>query len=67
MVLSEENFLKIYGFAKPSKTTHVVTQCMRGGRATKAADELKALGYNAEPYMGSITDWKQKGGQILSG
>ena len=41
---------------------------MMGGRAGKAADALKELGFvNTSSYSGSFKDWKAKGGPIEGG
>ena len=41
---------------------------MMGGRAERASDALKGLGFeSADFYKGSLTDWKAKGGQTEKG
>eukprot|EP00094_Tigriopus_californicus_P002141 TCALIF_02064-PA protein Name:"Similar to Hsp67Bb Heat shock protein 67B2 (Drosophila melanogaster)" AED:0.27 eAED:0.27 QI:51/0.5/0.33/1/0.5/0.33/3/0/123 len=67
MTLGGEEFKAKYGFAKPEKTTHLVVHCLKGGRAAKAASSLKAQGYNAEPYSGSMEDWVARNGPTESG
>lgn len=67
MNLSGEEFETKYGFAKPEKTTHLVVHCLKGGRAAKAAASLKAQGFNAEAYSGSMEDWVAHNGPTESG
>lgn len=53
-----------YGFKKPDPASDVViTHCMMGGRAGRAAKALNDFGYTkAEAYAGSMKDWKANGG-----
>ena len=68
MELDEEEFKKRFGLDKPKKDGKLSTHCMMGGRAGKAADALKELGFlNVICYSGSFKDWKAKGGQIEGG
>ncbi|KPA77727.1 putative mitochondrial hypothetical protein [Leptomonas pyrrhocoris] len=58
--LSTEDFANKYHAAKPSKADHVVTYCLRGGRAEKAASALTADGYaNVDVYPGSWSEWAE--------
>jgi thiosulfate:glutathione sulfurtransferase len=58
--LSTEEFKNKYKVAKPEKNDHVVTYCLKGGRAEKAAHALTADGYtNVDFYPGSWTEWSQ--------
>ena len=67
MALSDDDFAKKFGFSKPSKSDPLVTHCMKGGRAGKAAEALQQLGYNnVQVYMGSFNDWKANGGPTES-
>eukprot|EP00090_Calanus_glacialis_P039333 TRINITY_DN68483_c0_g1_i1.p1 TRINITY_DN68483_c0_g1~~TRINITY_DN68483_c0_g1_i1.p1 ORF type:complete len:130 (-),score=43.37 TRINITY_DN68483_c0_g1_i1:128-478(-) len=64
--LPADQFEKKYGFPLPDKEEkNIVTHCMKGGRALRAKEALKSLGYVfASDYPGSFTDWKQKGGKL---
>eukprot|EP00095_Tigriopus_kingsejongensis_P007425 snap_masked-scaffold2106_size20872-processed-gene-0.3 protein:Tk07425 transcript:snap_masked-scaffold2106_size20872-processed-gene-0.3-mRNA-1 annotation:"hypothetical protein RO3G_05736" len=62
MAMDDEAFKAKYGFDKPEKSAHVVVHCLKGGRAAKAASTLKDMGYNVEPYSGSMEDWLAKKG-----
>ena len=54
-----------YGFLKPGTDAVIVTQCMIGGRATKAATILREMGYcKVDVYAGSFKDWVVKGGAV---
>ena len=66
--LEEEEFKKKFGISKPQKNQIIGSHCMMGGRAGKAADALKEMGFvNAVSYSGSFKDWKAKGGPIEGG
>ena len=66
--LSEDNFTEKYGNTKPKPNDKIATHCMMGGRAGKAADALKTMGFcNAVSYSGSFKDWKSKGGSVEGG
>ena len=66
--LNEEDFKNKFGISKPQKDQKIGSHCMMGGRAGKAADALKELGFtNATSYTGSFKDWKAKGGPIEGG
>ena len=63
--LAAEEFSSKYGFPKPDLTTALVTHCTKGGRATKAANLLKDMGYtNVEIYTGSLNDWNANNGPL---
>ncbi|XP_069991766.1 rhodanese domain-containing protein CG4456 [Penaeus vannamei] len=66
MDMAEDAFEAKYGLKKPTKTTPIVTHCTKGGRARKAGDLLKSMGYNARVYAGSFNDWKANGGPVLN-
>lgn len=58
--LSTDDFSSKYSSAKPDTADHVVTYCLRGGRAEKAASALTANGYtNVDVYPGSWTEWAE--------
>ena len=66
--LNDEEFKSKFGISKPQKDQKIGSHCMMGGRAGKAADALKELGFvNASSYSGSFKDWKAKGGPIEGG
>ncbi|XP_063700159.1 rhodanese domain-containing protein CG4456 isoform X2 [Culicoides brevitarsis] len=61
--LSADMFKQKYSRDKPTEDTEVIFSCLKGGRAQKAADAAKALGFkNARNYKGSWTEWAQKEG-----
>ena len=63
--MHEDEFKKQYGIYKPKKTDAVVTHCFVGGRAGKAAETLRNMGFiNALSYNGSFKDWIAKGGKV---
>ena len=45
---------------KVSKDTTIVTLCEHGGRASRAVEELRKLGYNATSYC-KLDSWKREG------
>ncbi|XP_063609101.1 uncharacterized protein LOC134783235 [Penaeus indicus] len=57
MEMAEDAFEAKYGLKKPTKTTPIITHCTKGGRARKAGDLLKSMGYNAR-------QWEQGQGQL---
>lgn len=62
---SDEEFEAKYGFSRPSKSSVLATHCLKGKRAMEAAAKLNLLGYqNVKVYKGSLSDWKEKGGEI---
>ena len=66
--MSEEGFEQEFGITKPGKGDKIATHCIMGGRAGKAAEALKNMGFhNAISYAGSFKDWKAKGGPIEGG
>ena len=44
--------------AIPTKQTPVLVYCLSGGRASEAARQLDALGYDEVCNFGGIRDWK---------
>ena len=48
----------------PGKGPLIVTTCLSGVRAKKAADIVASLGYNVAVYPGSFNDWKSRGGKV---
>ena len=66
--MNEEEFGEKFRVNKPDKTAKLASHCMMGGRAGKAVEALKTMGFvNAISYTGSFKDWKAKGGQIEGG
>ena len=66
--MCEECFKQEFGITKPGKQDKIATHCMMGGRAGKAAEALKNMGFhNAISYPGSFKDWKAKGGPVEGG
>lgn len=58
---SAEDFQKSYNVAKPATSDRIVTYCLRGGRADKAAGIFTAAGYSTvDVYPGSWTEWSEK-------
>jgi phage shock protein E len=49
-----------------SKDTTIVTMCERGGRSSRAALELKKMGYKTTSYC-RLDQWKAKGYKTASG
>ncbi len=47
------------------KDKEIVTYCMRGGRASRAADILRAAGYTEPIEYGGITAWKEAGKPVV--
>jgi rhodanese-related sulfurtransferase len=43
----------------------IVTYCMRGGRASTAADILREAGYTEPIEFGGITAWKEAGKPVV--
>jgi len=65
MSLDEAAFKEQYGFPKPYIGAPVTTHCNKGGRATRAAEYLRGIGYlNAKVYQGSFTDWLANKGEV---
>ncbi|BGP18718.1 hypothetical protein JCM10213_009196 [Rhodosporidiobolus nylandii] len=58
--LDEGDFVKHYGFRKPTKQQGVITLCKAGVRAQTAVDLLKSAGYKwVRNYEGSYNDWQR--------
>ena len=51
--------------AEVPKDTPIVTYCMKGGRASRAADTLRAAGYTEPIEYGGITAWKEAGNEVV--
>ena len=47
------------------KDQPIVTYCMRGGRASRAAETLREHGYDQPIEYGGITAWKEKGYPVV--
>jgi sulfur-carrier protein adenylyltransferase/sulfurtransferase len=47
------------------KDKEIVTYCMRGGRASTAADILREAGYTEPIAYGGITAWKEAGKPVV--
>ena len=56
-LLTEREFVKKYGFAKPNKKGKIIMYCRTGGRSQTATRLLVNQGYNAINYAGSIWEW----------
>ena len=51
--------------AEVPKDKPIVTYCMRGGRASRAAELLRANGYEQPIESGGITAWKEAGYEVV--
>ena len=51
--------------AEVPKDKPIVTYCMRGGRASRAADLLRSNGYDQPIESGGITAWKEAGYEVV--
>ena len=51
--------------AEVPKDTPIVTYCMRGGRASRAADTLRQAGRTDPIEYGGITAWKEAGNPVV--
>lgn len=51
--------------AEVPKDQPIVTYCMRGGRASRAAETLRAAGYEEPIEFGGITAWKEAGLEVV--
>ena len=51
--------------AEVPKDKPIVTYCMRGGRASRAADILRKAGYDQPIEYGGITAWKEAGNEVV--
>jgi adenylyltransferase/sulfurtransferase len=47
------------------KDKPIVTYCMRGGRASRAAETLRSNGYDQPIESGGITAWKEAGYEVV--
>ena len=64
-LMDDVTFKDKYGFDKPDKNAPVVTHCLKGGRAGRAAQTLIGQGYaNVKVYAGSFLDWQAQGGPV---
>lgn len=62
--LSDDEFKAKYGRDKPKEDQEVVFHCKMGGRAGRAAESAKNLGFkNVKNYKGSFNDWLEKEGK----
>ncbi|GAA6021697.1 hypothetical protein JCM10207_008546 [Rhodosporidiobolus poonsookiae] len=65
--MDEGDFVREYGFRKPTKTQPYITYCKAGVRAQTALDLAKSAGYKwGRNYEGSYNDWEkheQKSGE----
>lgn len=56
--LPADEFKTNFGRDKPDNDTEVIFSCRLGGRAAKAAEVAKELGFeNSRVYQGSWTEW----------
>lgn len=56
--LPDDEFKARFGRDKPANETELIFSCKLGGRATKAAEVAKTLGFeNSRVYQGSWTEW----------
>jgi rhodanese-related sulfurtransferase/predicted small lipoprotein YifL len=51
--------------AEVPKDVPIVTYCMRGGRASRAAETLREAGYEKPIEFGGITAWKEAGLEVV--
>ena len=51
--------------AEVPKDKPIVTYCMRGGRASRAAKALREAGYDEPIEFGGITAWKEAGNPVV--
>jgi len=51
--------------AEVPKDKAIVTYCMRGGRASRAAETLREAGYDKPIEFGGITAWKEAGLDVV--
>lgn len=55
---SDDEFRAQFGRDKPTNDTELIFSCKLGGRAAKAAEVAKELGFeNSRVYQGSWTEW----------
>ncbi|KAL5117786.1 hypothetical protein ACEQ8H_004260 [Pleosporales sp. CAS-2024a] len=63
LLLSEEEFLDQFGWAKPPLNKEIVFFCRAGVRSSAAAGIARQAGYeNIGEYRGSWLDWERNGG-----
>ncbi|CAH0553906.1 unnamed protein product [Brassicogethes aeneus] len=63
LLMNNDNFAKDYGRPKPNAGFPLVFTCLKGGRATKAAEIASRLGYEkVKVYKGSWEEWSKKQG-----
>lgn len=56
--LPDDEFKSRFGRDKPENETEIIFSCRLGGRAAKAAEVAKTLGFeNSRVYQGSWTEW----------
>ncbi|XP_030370751.1 rhodanese domain-containing protein CG4456 [Scaptodrosophila lebanonensis] len=59
--LSDAQFKTNFGRSKPAPDAKIIFSCKAGGRAARAANTAKTIGFaNAKAYPGSWTEWEQK-------
>jgi len=51
--------------AEVPKDKPIVTYCMKGGRASRAAEILREAGYDQPIQYGGITAWKEAGNEVV--
>ena len=51
IALDDAGFQTKFGFSKPTSDTQIITHCMKGGRAQKAADALLGKGFKNLRYV----------------
>ncbi|KAI0067878.1 endoplasmic reticulum protein [Artomyces pyxidatus] len=65
--LPEEQFVKKFGFKRPSKDQEIVFYCRSGKRSASAGDVAKRNGYsNILNYEGSWLDWASREGKTAA-
>ncbi|KFA61549.1 hypothetical protein S40285_03987 [Stachybotrys chlorohalonatus IBT 40285] len=63
--ISDEDFIDLYGFARPSVHTPLLFYCKAGVRARGAAGLAKNAGWRStDEYPGSWLDWEKNGGPV---
>ncbi|SPP80380.1 rhodanese domain-containing protein CG4456 [Drosophila guanche] len=61
--LPDDAFTKTYGRPKPAIDAVMIFSCKAGGRAARASNMARTLGFtNAKAYAGSWTEWQEKEG-----
>ncbi|BGO97453.1 hypothetical protein JCM10021v2_001103 [Rhodotorula toruloides] len=60
MSLDEGDFVKEFGWRKPTKSQPIVFYCRAGARAQTALDLAKHKGFNLRNYEGSWLDWEKR-------